>query len=321
MSANIFGQRLKMISFGESHGVAYGVVIDGFPGNIEIDIKQIQKNLDRRRPGANSYTSSRNEADQIEILSGIFEGKTLGTPIAIIVRNQDQRSQDYSKIKNKPRIGHADDTWANKFGHSDFRGGGRSSGRETLTRVIAGSLAQQLMNQMAPKLKVSAWVDQIGSHKMNCLPEKLPAKIIKLLENAKTQGESYGGIVRCSISGTPKNLGQPVFHKLKSDLAAGMLSLGATTGFEFGGGFESIGLKGTEFHKSMKSKNYGGIRGGISTGEDIEFRVAFKPTSSIKDVAKKGRHDPCIVPRAAPVIEAMTWFILADQWLWSKTDR
>ncbi len=321
MSANLFGQRLQMMSFGESHGVAYGVVIDGFPGNVPIDTKLIQKSLDRRRPGAQSYTSARNEADQIEVLSGIFEGRSLGTPICIIVRNLDQRSQDYKTIKTKPRIGHADDTWKSKFGHADHRGGGRSSGRETLTRVIAGSLAQQLLKKVAPKLKVTVSIDQIGSHKIKCSPDQLPAKIIKLLENAKANGESYGGIASCHITGAPKNLGQPVFHKLKSDLAAAMLSLGATTGFEFGGGFESVGLKGTEFHKSMKSKNYGGIRGGISTGEDIEFRVAFKPTSSIKDTAKKGRHDPCIVPRAAPVIEAMAWFVLANHYLWSKTDQ
>lgn len=319
MSANIFGERLKFISYGESHGPAYGIVLEGFPANITINEKLLKANLDKRRPGTTTYVSARSEPDQYEILSGVFENKSLGTPIAVTVRNQNQRSDDYKKIKSEPRIGHADDTWKNKFGHADYRGGGRSSGRETLNRVIAGSFAQMLMNKVSPKTKVEVFATQIGSKKIK--PAKnLPADIIKFLEVAKQNGESYGGIAECVIKAPPKNLGQPVFHKLKADLALATMSLGATTGFELGGGFESVGLRGTEFHKKMLSKNYGGIRGGITTGEDIIFRVAFKPTSSIKDTAKKGRHDPCIVPRAMPVIESIAWFVLADHYLWSQTD-
>jgi chorismate synthase len=319
MSANIFGERLRYISFGESHGPGYGIVLEGFPANIAINEKLLQFNLDKRRPGATKFVSARSELDNYEILSGVFESKTLGTPIAVTVRNQNQKSEDYNKIKKQPRIGHADDTWKSKFIHSDYRGGGRSSGRETLNRVIAGSFAQMLMNKVSPKTKVEVFATQIGPKKIK--PAKiLSLQTIKFLETAKTNGESYGGVIECKIKSPPRNLGQPIFHKLKADLALATMSLGATTGFELGGGFESVGLKGTKFHQKMVSKNYGGIRGGITTGEDIIFRVAFKPTSSIKDIAKKGRHDPCIVPRAMPVIESIAWFALADHWLWSQTD-
>ena len=320
MSANIFGERLKFVSFGESHGPGYGMVLDGFPAGIKIDLNVLKSNLENRKPGSSSYVSARKETDEFEILSGFFNGKSLGTPIAVIVRNLNQKSEDYKKIKQQPRIGHADDTWKNKFGHSDHRGGGRSSGRETLNRVIAGSFAQMLVNKVSPKTKIQVTAAQIGPHKLKP-STKLPEKAIQFLESAKQNGESYGGIAECVIKNPPKNLGQPVFHKLKADLAFATMSLGATTGFELGGGFNSVELKGTQFHKAMKSENYGGIRGGITTGEDIIFRVAFKPTSSIKDVAKKGRHDPCIVPRALPVLESIAWFILADHWLWSQTDR
>lgn len=320
MSANIFGERLKVVSFGESHGVGYGVVIDGLPAQIKVNLDLLEKNLLRRKPGQGDHTTSRNETDQYEILSGVFEGKTLGTPLAVVVRNTDQRSADYKDIQNNPRIGHADDVWKNKFGHADHRGGGRSSGRETLCRVIAGSFAQMLLNSQKIKTTVTAGAVQIGPHKLDFASE-LPENIKQFLAQAKTEGESYGGIIQCRVQNPPMNLGQPVFHKLKADLASAMLGLGAVEGFEFGAGFSSASVKGTEFHQSADSKNYGGIRGGISTGEDLIFNVAFKPTSSIKDVAKVGRHDPCIVPRALPVIEAMTWLVLADHWLWSRTDR
>lgn len=319
MSANIFGERFKVISFGESHGPAYGVVIDGMPAGVEYNKNLLLKNLAQRKPGQ-AYTSSRSEADQPEILSGVFENKTLGTPIAITVKNQDQKSEDYDKIKDQPRIGHADDTWKNKFSHSDHRGGGRSSGRETLNRVLAGSFAEMLLNQTSPKTKVSAYVKQIGPHHLAEATE-LPQEIKSFLEQAKAEGESYGGVVECRIENAPVNLGQPVFHKFKSDLARAMMSIGATTGFEFGQGFLNVSMKGTAFHQSMSSENYSGIRGGITTGENIIFRIAFKPTSSIKDIAKLGRHDPCIVPRAVPVVAAMAWLVLADHYLWSKTDR
>lgn len=321
MSANTFGERLKMTSFGESHGPAYGVLLDGIPAGVLFNQELLLKNLARRKPGQSGFVTARNESDTPEVLSGIFEGKTLGTPIAVLVRNENQRSTDYDKILNEPRIGHADDTWKNKFGHSDHRGGGRSSGRETLTRVIAGSFAQMLMQQVCPQAQITAYAKQIGDIKINDPASELPKQIQEILEKAKADGESYGGIVECRIQKPPQSLGQPVFHKFKADLAAAMMSLGATTGFEIGAGFEGTALKGTDFHEKMVSENYGGIRGGITTGEDIVFRVGFKPTSSIKDVAKKGRHDPCIIPRAIPVIEAMCWHLLADHWLWSRTDQ
>lgn len=329
MAANTFGQRFQMMSFGESHGPAYGVVIDGMPAGVRYDEALLLKNLSRRKPGSSAFVTARNESDQPEILSGFFEGKSLGTPIAVVVRNENQRSTDYDKIQNEARIGHADDTWKNKFGHSDHRGGGRSSGRETLNRVIAGSFAQMLMQQLSSQvlagsalpIQVFAYAKQIGNIQIEEATHELPKDIQAMLEKAKSEGESYGGVVECRISQVPANLGQPVFHKFKADLAQAMMSLGATTGFELGAGFEGTEMKGTEFHEKMISENYGGIRGGITTGEDIVFRVGFKPTSSIKDVAKKGRHDPCIIPRAIPVIEAICWHLLADHWLWSRTDR
>ena len=320
MSANIFGERFKVMSFGESHGPAYGVVIEGLPAGIEIDEQLLNKNMQRRKPGQGEHTTARSESDQPEILSGVFEGKSLGTPIAVIVRNSDQRSTDYDQIRNAPRIGHADDVWKNKFGHADHRGGGRSSGRETLCRVIAGSFAQMLFQSLNLKTDVFAFAEQIGQHKLAESTE-LPENIKTFLSDAKSSGESYGGIVKCRIRQAPRNLGQPVFHKLKSDLASAMIGLGAVEGFEFGAGFASVDLKGTDFHSTADSVNYGGIRGGISTGEEIIFRIAFKPTSSITDVAKKGRHDPCIIPRALPVVEAMAWCVLADHLLWMRTDK
>jgi chorismate synthase len=321
MSANIFGHRLQIISFGESHGPAYGVVIDGLPAGVKYDQDLLLKNLARRRPGQNSFVTARQENDIPEILSGFYENKSLGTPVAVVVRNENQKAADYAQIQNEPRIGHADDTWKNKFGHSDHRGGGRSSGRETLNRVIAGSFAQMLLNQVASQTTVAAYAKQIGGIEINEPSTELPKHVQSMLEKAKADGESYGGIVECRISKPPADLGQPVFHKFKADLASGMMSLGATTGFDLGAGFDSVNRKGTEFHENMLSENYGGIRGGITTGEDIIFRVAFKPTSSIKDIAKKGRHDPCIIPRAIPVIESICWHLLADHWLWSRTDK
>jgi chorismate synthase len=320
MSANIFGERFKFISFGESHGPAYGVVIEGMPANIKIDQELLNKNMQRRRPGQGDHTTARHEDDDTEILSGVFEGKSLGTPIAVIVRNSDQRSADYDQIKNAPRIGHADDVWKNKFGHADHRGGGRSSGRETLCRVITGSFAQMIFNHLGLKTQVQAFAEQVGPYKL-AEQKELPENIKAFLGEAKSQAESYGGIIKCRITQAPLNLGQPIFHKLKADLSSAMLGLGAVEGFEFGAGFESAAMKGSEFHSSADSENYGGIRGGISTGEEIIFRIAFKPTSSITDVAKKGRHDPCIIPRALPVVEAMAWCVLANHLLWARTDK
>lgn len=319
MSANIFGNRFKVVSFGESHGPAYGVVIEGMPSGVEFNHDLLIKYLNERRPGQGLHVTERNEMDLPEILSGIYENKTLGTPIAVIVKNKDQRAQDYQQIKSDPRIGHADDVWKNKFEHTDHRGGGRSSGRETLNRVIAGAFAEMLFNTSKIKTEVLAMAEQIGPYKINS--NEISSEVKKFLEEAKQKGESYGGIISCEIKNPPQNLGQPVFHKLKSDLASAMLGIGAVEGFEFGAGFKSAEMVGTDFHQQADSVNYGGIRGGISTGESIHFKIVFKPTSSIKDVAKIGRHDPCIVPRAVPVVRAMAWMVLADHLLWTKTDR
>lgn len=339
MSANSFGHHFKITSFGESHGLALGVVIEGCPAGLTFDHELLHLNMNRRRPGQSGVTTARQESDKPEILSGVFQNRTLGTPICIIVRNHDQKSSDYDQIQQHARIGHADDTWLKKFGHVDHRGGGRSSGRETLSRVLGGSVAQMLCRELAPELRLKGYASQIGSYTLTVeeseqiwnlnvddFSTRFPSQarhseIEKMLTTAKSEGESYGGSVQVQITGTPASLGQPVFHKLKSDLAGAMLSLGACSGFEFGAGFEAAHQKGQEFHQSMQSDVYGGIRGGLSTGENIQFSLAFKPTSSIKDVAKKGRHDPCIVTRAVPVVEAMTWLVLADHLLWLRLDR
>lgn len=336
MSANSFGNIFKISTFGESHGGALGVVIDGCPSGVRFDQNILNKNLSRRRPGLAKGTSARNEADQPEILSGIFEGKTLGTPIAMIVRNQDARSEDYNDLKDQFRIGHADDVWKNKFGERDHRGGGRSSGRETVARVMAGSVAQMFVTQLYPQIEVRSFSQKIAHFEITHWPDlknissenydlSFPASNSKevrdFLEKAQAEGESYGGIAGLEIKNSPAGLGQPVFHKLKSDLAAACMSVGATAGFELGSGISSSPKKGSEFHKDEDSFQYGGIRGGISTGEDIRIKIHFKPTSSIMDVAKKGRHDPCIVPRALPVLESMVWLVLADHILWRRCDK
>lgn len=343
MNANTFGQQFRVTTFGESHGVALGCVIDGCPAGVRFDEKILQLNLDRRRPGNLEIVTARNETDAPEILSGVFEGATLGTPIAVLVRNNDQKSADYKKIKSNARAGHADDVWKKKFGRSDFRGGGRSSGRETVARVIAGSFAQMMMRQVSPQTKVFGWIESVGKMSAN---EEIIASILKnksklkqaeaetlrffgknktdlveMLTAAKTAGDSYGAVLKIAILNPPPSLGEPVFRKFKSDLAMAMLSVGATCGFDFGAGFDAAYASGIDFHTSENQKQYGGIRGGITTGENIFFRVFIKPTSSILDVAKKGRHDPCIGIRALAVLEAMSFLVLADQYLMSKTNR
>lgn len=339
MKANSFGERFVVTTFGESHGGALGCVIDGCPAGVDWNLSLLLANLKRRRPGfhggqGSDVVSQRNEGDQPEVLSGIFEGKTLGTPIAILVRNQDARSGDYTSDLN--RAGHADDVWKEKFGHSDHRGGGRSSGRETVARVLAGSTAQMLMAKVQPQTRILTYISRVGKFELTEIeseaitPENLSQfsfpfpssknqEVVDFLRTAQAQGESYGGTAEIRILNPPKNLGQPVFRKLKSDLAQALMSVGAATAVELGDGDTED--RGTVFHGSAESANYGGIRGGISTGEDILLRVHFKPTSSVMDVAKKGRHDPCIVPRALPVLESMCWLVLAEHWLWSRTDR
>ncbi|MBI4211657.1 MAG: chorismate synthase [Deltaproteobacteria bacterium] len=314
MPANSFGQRFVITTFGESHGPALGVVIDGCPANILFDHNLLDQWMARRRPGASAIVSGRNEEDRVEILSGVFEGKTLGTPIAMMVRNKDARSEDYADIKINPRAGHADDVWHDKFGHVDHRGGGRASGRETVARVMAGAVAHMVARELCPEISIHGRATNIG-------PLNLPAEqdaLEQFLMAAKVDGKSYGGIVEVRMEGVPRGLGEPVFHKFKSDLACAVMSIGATCSFEIGAGFGAATAEGTIFHRQAGETQYGGIRGGITTGEPIVFRVAFKPPASVLDVAKKGRHDPCIIPRAIPVVEAMAWLVLADHLLLGK---
>lgn len=337
MAANLFGQYFQLMTFGESHGPALGAVIDGCPAGVVFDESLLRAELAKRRPGQSQLTTARQEADEPEILSGLYEGKTLGTPIAVIVRNQNARSQDYAEIAKAPRAGHADDVWKMKFGHSDPRGGGRSSGRETLSRVIGGAFAQMYLKTAMAKVKVTAFTSQVAdlsltekdraalaSVDIESFPARFPSENAKLAEQmilkAREAGDSLGGTAEIWIEGLTAGLGQPVFHKLKSDLTAAVMSVGATSGVEIGAGFSASNAQGVAFHHSS-SEVYGGIRGGISTGEKIAMKVHFKPTSSILDVAKKGRHDPFIVPRAVPVLESMIWLVLADHTLWAKGDR
>lgn len=351
-SANTFGQVFRLTTFGESHGVGLGAVIEGCPSGIPFDLDLIEKELMRRRPGQHGLSSQRpqsdrNEEDQVELISGVYEGVTLGTPIAMLVRNKDQRSKDYSNIKSSPRPGHADDLWQGKYTHYDHRGGGRSSGRETVGRVLGGAVAGMLLQELSPKTQVTGFITQIGpiqlsdreikdiknntvnSQFVDQYKTRIPNKekdkeASDLLEVAKEEGKSYGALVEVQIHQPPKFLGQPVFHKLKSDLTAAMLSVGATVGVEFGGGFSLAKEEGSYLH-GEKGKDhpeiYGGIRGGISTGEDIHLRIAIKPTSTVLDVAKKGRHDPCVALRAIPVFEAMARLVLADHLLQKRFDN
>lgn len=342
MGANTFGTIFTLTSFGESHGTALGAVIDGCPAGVKWDEQVLQRELERRRPGRKSegresVVSSRNESDIPEVLSGVFEGKTLGTPIAVIIRNSDSRSQDYEAIKNSPRAGHADDVWKLKFGYSDPRGGGRSSGRETVARVIGGAVARMMLAQAAPKVSITGFASQIGPFELSTkdreqlssvraddyvarFPSAQQKEVEELLVDAKSTGKSYGGTAEIWIDGVPQGLGQPVFRKLKSELAAAMMSVGAASAVEVGEGFNATQAEGSQFHRQGETP-YGGIRGGISTGERILVKVAFKPTSSVLDVAKQGRHDPCIVTRAIPVLEAMAALVIADHLLLARVDR
>jgi len=348
MGANSFGQRFVITTFGESHGPALGVIVDGCPAQVPFDLTLLKRELERRRPGGitatgQSITSARAEPDHPEILSGVYEGLCLGTPIAMIVRNQDARSVDYAAIAERPRVGHADDVWRAKFGHSDPRGGGRSSGRETVARVMAGAVAQMMLRQLVPGLQVRGFARQIGPlalpdselaaveklsvAEVDGFAARLPSPslsgpVTELLQTAKQEGRSYGGLVELWLDGVPASLGQPVFHKLKADLAQAMLSVGATSSVELGDGLSVAEAEGSSFHgEASRPERYGGIRGGISTGERVILRVAMKPTATVLHVARAGRHDPCIVPRAIPVLEAMAYLVLADHVLWRRGDR
>lgn len=323
MPGNSFGKMLTITTFGESHGEALGVVIDGMPGNLLVNLSDLQKELLRRAPGQHKVHTSRKEDDKPEILSGVFENRTLGTPITVIVRNTNQKSTDYDKLKNEYRPGHADKTTILKYGVRDHRGGGRASGRETLSRVIAGYFAGLIL----PDLSTYAYVEQVGPYKLKTPPENhkvprgeinipdesLTKEVITFLEQCKSNGESAGGIVSISILNCPIGLGEPVFDKLKADLAKAMLSLPACTGFGLGSGFSFADLLGSEV--SSQAHFFGGMEGGISNGDPIHFKLAFKAPSTVGDKAKEGRHDPCVLPRVIPVVEAMAKIVIADHYL------
>ena len=351
MGGNTIGKILQLTTFGESHGVAVGGVLDGCPAGFEIDKEYIQHQLNRRRPGQSVYTTQRNESDEIEILSGVYDGKTTGTPIAFLVKNANNRSEDYSHLQETFRPSHADYTYYKKYGIYDFRGGGRASARETLARVAAGAIARQFI--LRSGISVSAYVSQIGNviagnyaeiteeiidqSPVRC-PDKDAAELMmKLIKETGAKGDTLGGIINCSIKGCPVGLGEPVFDKLHADLAKAMLSINAVKGFEYGSGFASASMTGTEnndlFDEGFKTKtnNSGGIQGGISNGEEIYFRVAFKPVATIMQsqesvdksgnkvvIEGKGRHDVCVVPRAVPIVEAMAALVIADHLLRNK---
>lgn len=358
MSGNIYGEKFRISTFGESHGVALGVVIDGCPAGLTIDTDFIQSELDRRRPGQSAIVTQRKESDGFEILSGVFEGKSTGTPIAIVIRNEDQRSKDYNHIKDIYRPSHADYTYDVKYGFRDYRGGGRSSARETAARVAAGAIAKLLLANEGIECK--AYVSSVGdihlnkkyteldlslteSNDVRCPDSDTANKMIELIKQIKKEGDTIGGVVTGVITGVPAGLGEPVFDKLHAELAKAMMSINATKGFEYGSGFEGTALRGSSHNDifenqggkiTTKTNLSGGIQGGISNGMDIYFRVAFKPVATImRDqdtvdsegndavVSGKGRHDPCVLPRAVPIVEAMASLVITDFLLRSKTDR
>ncbi len=329
MSSNSFGNLLTLTSFGESHGVAVGAVIDGCPAGISLSEEDFMKELKRRRPGQSAITTPRNEEDGPEILSGVFEGKTTGMPIAVIVRNTNHDSSAYEKLRTEFRTGHADQVFAEKYGHRDHRGGGRQSGRETIARVIGGVVARKIL---PPSTNIFGHTLQIGDihaqrfdfsqiekNAMRCADPEIAEKMIEHILALKAQGDSVGGQIEIRVENPPKNLGDPVFEKLKARLSYAIMSVGAVTGFSYGRGFGTAFMRGSEYVSDHK--NFGGILGGISTGEDIVLQASIKPASSIGQVAKEGRHDPCIVPRVIPVLEAMVALVLADAWLHQQAYR
>ncbi|MBH1989495.1 MAG: chorismate synthase [Myxococcaceae bacterium] len=338
MAGNSFGQNFRVTTFGESHGPGIGVVIDGCPAGTEIVISEIQAQLNRRRPGQSSITTTRQEADEVEILSGVYLGRATGAPIAAWIRNTNQRPEDYQALENTYRPSHADYTYQAKYGHRDPRGGGRSSARETAARVVAGAIAQKILSSIG--IEVLAYTSQIGSIRMYDSHEKVEAHAIdqtsvrcpdpelahamqRLIEQVRDSGDTIGGVVTGVIRGCPVGLGEPVFDRLQADLAKAMLSINAAKGFDYGSGFEGVILRGSEHNdaffeqdgKIQTRTNFsGGIQGGISNGMPIYFRVAFKPVASLsKEIS--GRHDPCVVPRAIPIVEAMAALVLVDHYL------
>jgi chorismate synthase len=364
MAGNSFGQLFRITTFGESHGEAIGVIIDGCPAQLEVDMDYIQAELDKRKPGQSKITTQRKESDTVKILSGVFEGKTTGTPIAMLIPNEDQRSKDYSHNVDVFRPSHADYTYHSKYGIRDHRGGGRSSARETAARVAAGALAKLLLKTQG--IEVIAHVSSVGKidapnvdihnadqfiaerekNIVRCADPATAEEMIEFIDNVRKQGDTVGGKVSCYITNCPVGLGEPVFDKLHADLGKAMLSINAVHGFEYGSGFDGSEMLGSEHNDrfitekeadgSTKVKTLtnfsGGIQGGISNGMPIEFKVAFKPVATIMqsqptvdaegnaaEIKGKGRHDPCVVPRAVPIVEAMAALVLADHWLRNKT--
>lgn len=358
MYNNTFGNIFRLTSFGESHGKAIGGVIDGYPAGIVIDMDFIQKELNRRRPGQSALTTARKEADAVEFLSGIYEGVSTGCPIGFAVWNTNQHSNDYSNMKDVFRPSHADYTYTQKYGIRDHRGGGRSSARETISRVVAGALAKLALNQLG--IHITAYTSQVGPLKLEkdytaydltriednpvrCPDEEMAKKMADFIYQIKGKGDTIGGVVSCVIKGCPIGLGQPAFGKLHAALGNAMLSINAVKGFEYGQGFDNMELKGSEQNDiffnnegkiGLRTNRSGGIQGGISNGQDIYFRVAFKPVATVlmeqstvdihgndTILTARGRHDPCVLPRAVPIVEAMAAMTILDAYLLNKTSR
>ena len=341
MRGNTFGNLFCITTFGESHGPAMGSVVDGCPAGIELSTDDLEAQLFRRRPGQSKITTSRTEADEPEILSGVFEGKTLGTPICVVVRNTNQRSKDYDP--NYYRAGHADRVWEDKYGHRDYRGGGRASGRETLCRVIGGVVAEKVL---PPSVRITGFTRQIGTHRVGDVPDGLTPDrgddhatrmpdaavgdlVSAELEECKAEGDSRGGVIEIWVDGVPRGLGEPVFHKAKNLLPNAIMSVGAVAGVTLGDAAHDAAMRGQDFHSGVSgagpdagiSPAANGIQGGITNGERIVLQAYFKPASTVGSMAKQGRHDPCIVPRAVPVMESMVALALADLYLASRLDR
>ncbi|PQB04368.1 chorismate synthase [Aureitalea marina] len=353
MAGNSFGKIFKLTTFGESHGPAIGGIIEGCPAGLDLDIEAIAHEMARRKPGQSAIVTQRKEADAVEFLSGIFEGKTTGTPIGFVIHNQDQKSRDYSHIKDSYRPSHADYTYDKKYGIRDYRGGGRSSARETASRVVAGAIAKQILKDV----RITAYVSAVGELELdqNSMPldfseiERNPvrtanaeaaAKMEDYIRSIRKQGDTVGGVISCYIDGVPVGLGEPVFDKLHAQLGKAMLSINAVKGFEYGSGFAGTRLKGSQHNDlfnpdgSTQTNLSGGVQGGISNGEPIYFKVAFKPVATIMqsqqtidkdgntvEMKGKGRHDPCVVPRAVPIVEAMAALTLVDFWLEDRSAK
>lgn len=355
---NTIGTIFKVTTFGESHGEAIGGVVDGMPAGIPIDMEFIQHELDRRKPGQSSITTSRKEDDRVELLSGVFDGKSTGCPIGFIVRNTNQHSKDYDNMRELFRPSHADYTYTYKYGNRDHRGGGRSSARITISRCVAGALAKLVLNEIG--IKITAFTSQVGnialdrdykkydlskteSNAVRCPDSDKAGEMIRLIEEVKAEGDTIGGVITCVIQGCPTGLGEPEFGKLHAQLGAAMLSINAVKGFEYGEGFDGVTARGSEQNDIFRSNNgqittmtnhSGGIQGGISNGQDIYFRIAFKPVATLlreqntvdangqeTTLTARGRHDPCVLPRAVPIVEAMAAITILDAFLVNKTAK